>query len=562
MSAIISPKARLLLYNAVLAKIRREENAEQRIKYLWDNPGDIIEEDFDMFSEMDGRSIRRLFERHPQLKQRFQDYSDSSQKILSSLAGFVRRAWPHIKDPNPYSHNWHIDALCKEYEDIYYGRNDKLLVTQPPGTMKSVLLNVFFPAWVWALDPKKRFATYSYDISLPVEQKNKFLTLINSAWYQKKCRRIKIVKDNDKDGLVNSDGGIRYIGTVGGPLTGKHPHFMLVDDPTKALDVHSEKLMKKAVRWFATTVASRGMLQAMSIVICMQRLSRRDLCGTILGEMESGTEELPDELKKAIKTDEWRHACLPMRFDPDHRYRWKKDPRKVKGELLWPSVINEQVVASRIRMMEMDKEQANVAAQFNQDPMSIGGGLFENVRAALIRPEDLPPKIVHGMAMTGWDRADSTDENNLDPTAGVTMVEYEGIKYIVNRIKFNKLAIDRDNTIEKVAKFQKGRWDNYRVANEVNPGPDGKFAHNHLAARLMPLGIVCMSQPVTKNKAVRATMLAGGIKYGGVRILANQDWTDDFVEELIQFPNAPHDDQVDAAAHAYNAIEDWKGGKV
>jgi predicted phage terminase large subunit-like protein len=35
-----------------------------------------------------------------------------------------------------------------------------------------------------------------------------------------------------------------------------------------------------------------------------------------------------------------------------------------------------------------------------------------------------------------------------------------------------------------------------------------------------------------------------------------------FEEELTQFPNGPHDDQVDAAAHAYNAIEDWKNGKV
>ncbi len=562
MSAIISPKARLLLYNAVLAKIRREENAEQRIKYLWDNPGDIIEEDFDMFSEMDGRSIRRLFERHPQLKQRFKDYTDSPQDILATLSGFVRRAWPHIKDPNPYSHNWHIDALCKEYEDIYYGRNDKLIVNQPPGTMKSYLLNVFFPAWVWAKDPTRRFAHYSYTETLPVEQKEIFLRLINSTWYQKKCRRIKIVKDSTKDGLRNSDGGIRYMGSVGGALIGRHMHFMLIDDPHKALDVHSPQLMKKAIRWFSSSVASRGMLQAMSIVVCMQRLATTDLCGVILGEMNSGTQELPDALRDAIKTNEWRHACLPMRFDPDHRYRWSKDPRTKKGELLWPAVINDQVVASRIKMMEHDKENANVPAQFNQDPMSESGGLFENVRASLIKPEDLPPKLVHGISVTGWDRADSNDEADLDPTAGVTMVEYEGVKYIVNRIKFRKTAVDRDSAIEKAAKFMKGRWDNYRVVNEVNPGPDGKFAHNHLAARLRPHGIVCMSQPVTKNKAARATMFAAGIKYGEVRILANQDWTEDFMEELIRFPNAPHDDQVDAAAHAYNAIEDWKGGKV
>lgn len=561
MTATISYKMRAMLF-AKARQIRlRKENASERIQYLKLHPDDVTEEDYDMFAEQDKRTLRWLFKVQPELEQRYKEYHDRPEDILRTLSGFVRRAWPHIKDPNPYAHNWHIEKICQEYEDIYYGRNDKLIVNQPPGSMKTFLLNIFFPAWVWALDPTRRFASYSYDDSLPKEQKEIFLRLINSQWYQRKCRRLRIISDN-KDGLRNADGGIRWGGTVGGPLTGRHPHFMLVDDPHKALDVHSVALMKKAIRWFSGTVASRGMLQKMAIVVCMQRLATNDLCGVILGEMNSGTQELPDALRDVIKESDWRHVCLPMRFNPDHRYRWHRDPRTKKGELLWPAVINEQSVASRIKMMEMDREQANVPAQFNQDPLSEAGTLFENVRGALIRPEDLPKKLVHGMALRGWDRADSKEEADLDPTAGVLIVEFEGIKYIVNRIKFRKTAVDRDNAIEKVSKFDRGKWDQYRVANEVNPGPDGKFAHNHLAARLKSHGIICMSQPATKQKEIRASMLAAGIKYGEVRILDGQDWTGDFVEELIRFPNAPHDDQVDAAAHAYNAIEDWKNGKV
>jgi predicted phage terminase large subunit-like protein len=562
MPELLDPYMRMLLYAEAQKKLKRKKDALGRIRHLYTHPEDVNDDDFEMFRECDGRSLRQLFERQPELRQRQREYDDSPEQILSSLAGFTRRAWRYIRDPNPFAGNFHIDLLAQEYEDLFYGRNDRLIVNQPPGTMKSYLLNVFFPAWVWAKDPTRRFVLSSYAEEPMQAPKTAFVNLITSEWYQKRFGRLRIVRDNEKEGIVNSRGGTRFMGTVGGPLTGLHPHFLLVDDPHKALDVYSTKLMKKAIRWFASTVASRGMLQKMSIVVCMQRLATNDICGMLLGEMLSGAIDMPESFKQELQSSEWRHACLPMRFDPDHRYRWDKDPRTKKGQLLWESMITEAVVRNRIKMMELDKEQANVPAQFDQDPMSKAGTLFENVRGALIKPEDLPKKLVHGMAVRGWDRADSDAESDLDPTAGVLTVEYEGIKYIVNRVKFNKTAVDRDNTIEKVSAYDSKNWDNYRVANEVNPGPDGKFAHNYLAAKLKPHGIVCMAQPVTKNKRARATMFAAGVKYGEVRILDEQDWTKDFIDELERFPNAPHDDQVDAGAHSYNGLEDWKLGKV
>lgn len=562
MPELLDNKLRLLLYAEGLKKLKRKKDALGRVQHLMKHPSDLNDDDLDMFRDCDGRTTKQIFAAHPEVKQRFNDYSDSPEQIISSLKGFVRRAWPYVKDPNPYSHNWHIELLAQEYEDIYYERNDQLLVNQPPGSMKSFLLNVFFPAWVWAKDPTRRFGMFSYS-DVPMKQhKEAFINLVTSDWYQKRFKNVKIVRDNEKEGVVNSKGGKRYMGTVGGPLTGMHPHFLLIDDPHKATDVYSSKLMKKALRWFSGTVASRGMLQKMSIVVCMQRLATNDLCGIILGEMNSGTMELPESLAEEILSGTWRHACLPMKFDPDHLYRWAKDPRKTKGELLWGSVITEAIVRSRMKMMEMDKDQANVPAQFDQNPMTKAGTLFENVRGALIRPEDLPKKLVHGMALRGWDRADSDVEADGDPTAGVLMVEFEGIKFILNRQKFQKTSIDRDSAIEKISRFDKSKWDDYRVANEVNPGPDGKAAHNSLAARLKKDSIICMSQLATKDKRARATQFAAGIKYGEVRILDGQDWTNDFVDELTRFPNAPHDDQVDAGAHAYNAIEDWKNGKV
>jgi predicted phage terminase large subunit-like protein len=561
MSQIVDEQTRILLYAAALQKLRRKQNANDRVRYLREYPEHVTEDDLDMMRECDGRTLKWLFREHPHIKQKHEDYNDSPDKIVSSLIGFTRRAWPHIRDANEFYPNWHLDLLAAEYEDIFFGVNDRLIVNQPPGTMKSYLLNVFFPAWVWAQDPTKRFAHYSYTEALPNQQKQVFLRLINSPWYTKRFGKFRILKDNEKDGLVNSRGGTRVGGGVGGALTGMHPHFLLIDDPHKAIEVDSVKEMKKALRWFAGTVATRGMLQKMAIVLCMQRLASNDLCGAILGEMSGGASEMPDAIAADIKTKDWRHACLPMRYDPEHRYRWDKDPRKLKGDLLWPERITLADIAARMRMMETDPDQANVPAQFDQDPLSKSGTLFKEIRKALIRYEDLPQKIVHGMAVRAWDRANS-DSGKGDWTAGVLTVEYDGIKYILNRIKFQKADTDRDNTIERVAVADKHNWDNYRTANEVNPGPDGKPAHNALAAKLARHGIICMSQAATKNKRQRAVPFAAGVAYGEVRILDGQEWTEDFVKELTLFPAGANDDQVDAGAHSVNALNDWKAGKV
>ncbi len=218
MSHIIDEQTRVLLYAAALQKLRRKENALERVRYLRDNPEHLTEDDLDMFRECDGRTIKSLFAAHPNVKQKYHDYNDSPDQILSSLIGFTRRAWPHIRDANEFYPNWHLDLLAGEYEDIYYGVNDRLIVNQPPGTMKSYLLNVFFPAWVWAQDPTKRFAHYSYTDTLPNQQKEVFLRLITSPWYTKRFGKFRIVKDNEKDGLVNSRGGTRVGGGVGGAL--------------------------------------------------------------------------------------------------------------------------------------------------------------------------------------------------------------------------------------------------------------------------------------------------------------------------------------------------------
>ena len=92
-----------------------------------------------------------------------------------SLAKFIQLAWPVVEPGQPYKHNWHIDLLCAHLEAITKGIMvdderfyNRLLINVPPGAMKSLITNVFWPAWEWgprrmpcACTPKRPIAISS-----------------------------------------------------------------------------------------------------------------------------------------------------------------------------------------------------------------------------------------------------------------------------------------------------------------------------------------------------------------------------------------------------------------
>ena len=55
----------------------------------------------------------------------------------------------------PYVPNWHIDLLCGILEALardrfaQHGLKNRLLANIIPGGMKSLMVNVFLPAFVW-----------------------------------------------------------------------------------------------------------------------------------------------------------------------------------------------------------------------------------------------------------------------------------------------------------------------------------------------------------------------------------------------------------------------------
>ena len=89
------------------------------------------------------------------------------------------------------------------------------------------------------------------------------------------------------------------------------------------------------------------------------------------------------------------------------------------------------------------------------------------------------------------------------------------------------------------------------IMMEQEPGSAGKNLIDQYSRYVLP-GYNFTGQRATGDKVTRAKPLSAAVANGNVRLI-RADWNTDFLDEISSFPEARvHDDQVDAAVHAFN----------
>lgn len=275
------------------------------------------------------------------------------------LREFVRRTWPRV-DTAPLQWGWHLDAMCEHLEAVTRGEIRRLVINVPPGSSKTTLTSILWPAWEWTLDPTRKLITASYDKTLVQRDARKARTLVTSDWFRERWPDVEIPQDRTASTAVSayytSAGGFRYSTTVRSPVTGHHAHKHLIDDPIdpKGAALASGAEIEEVLRWYTETMSTRFCDPATgAVVLIMQRLHPRDLAAEMI---RRGAEVL----------------CLPMRFERQHPHRWVRDPRTTEGELLNPARFPEPVV----KELEGILGPYGTASQLQQRPAPAGGHVF------------------------------------------------------------------------------------------------------------------------------------------------------------------------------------------
>lgn len=455
----------------------------------------------------------------------------------STLAGFVREAWPYI-DPADYVHNWHIDAICEHLEAVTFGKLTRLIINIPPRHMKSLLVSVAWPAWIWTLErttalsgPSVGFLATSYAHSLSVRDNVKCRRLIESPWYRTLWgSAFALTGDqNTKIRFENNQGGYRIASSIDGTATGEGGDIVTVDDAISAKDARSEVERDKVNDWWDTVMSTRlNDPKTGAYVAVMQRIHENDLVGHIL----------------AHTPGEYTHLCLPARYDPDHPFVWPRDPRTEKGELLWPHRMGEAEVSK----LETSLGSYGTAGQLQQLPAPSEGGMFkrrwfEIVAAA---PANLR-KARH------WDLAATVAAHGKDPdwTVGALIGRCDnGFFWILDLVRFRGSAHEVETAILNTAKQDTTK---VTIGLPQDPGQAGKAQIGALTRMLA--GWTVKSAPESGSKEVRASPFASQCEAGNVKMV-KASWNDAFLNEIEVFPFGAHDDVVDASSGSFNMLAD------
>lgn len=440
-------------------------------------------------------------------------------------------------------------ALCDHYQAVTEGKIRNLLVNVPPGTSKSLLTSVLWPAWEWATNSETRWFFASYDQALSLRDSVKCRTLINSRWYQARWGHVyKLTGDQDAKQLFATDkGGYRLATSITGHGTGEHPHRIVVDDPQDRKKAESEVERKNVKDWWEQTMSTRGVSLKATKTVVMQRLHMDDLSGIVLQDPEG-----------------WDHICLPMRYEPPvmsketgqlvPRMRptalgWT-DPRTKKGELLAPKQFPEE----EVRKLEKTLRAYGTAGQLQQRPAPAEGGIIQESWWKFY--DELP--IPFDKVLFSWDATfDKTDDSDyvVGQCWGLKGADAYLLDQTREQMEFTETVKAVVRLRAKWAKWPKLLRDQTAVLltlieNKAN-GPAIISSLRHEVP-----GIVPWPPKGTRmeSKEARLQAVTPAIESGNVYLPLGASFTRSLMDEARDFPNGAHDDQLDAMSQALTRL--------
>jgi predicted phage terminase large subunit-like protein len=442
-----------------------------------------------------------------------------------SLAHFARRAWHVLEPAAELKWGWALDAICLHLEAVTDGRITRLLLNVPPGSMKSLLTGVIWPAWEWGPRnmPEMRFVGTAHEEQLAIRDSRRCRDLIKSDWYQS-LWPIELLSDLDgKREFGNTRKGVRQARSFTS-MTGVRGDRVILDDPISADNANSQAKLDAAKIAFTETLPTRVNSDKSAIVVIMQRLHEDDTSGVIL--------------KMGLP---YVHMCIPMRFEPDRRcvtsIGWQ-DPRTEAGELMFPERFNEQ----QVRELEATLGTYGTAGQLQQRPSPRGGGMLKSFW--LTYWHTVPPAL--DFRYITADTAQKTNERHDYSVLQCWGRSVAGKAVLLDQIRDKWEAPE---LITKARAFWLKHLHDGRPIMAKAPlramYVEDKVSGTGLIQTLRRESLPIFPVQRFKDKPARGYDAAPFIESGNVVVPQDAPWLSDFLAEFSTFPNGAHDDQLD-----------------
>ncbi len=472
--------------------------------------------------------------------------------LARDLYQFFLEAWKILEPITPLQPSWHYKYICEWLVLVGTGKFRKLfphaeglIVNVPPRSAKSTLISIIFPVWCWINNPTHRFICASYALKLAIDHSIKRRALILSSWYQQRWgKKFSLREDqNTKEEFFNDKTGQMICASVGSNLMGKGGNILILDDPLDPEQAASDAERNAANKWFEGTFWSRANDHSKDVfIIVMQRLHEDDVTGN----------QLLKNKDCAPGQENWIHVKIPLAAEDDTEivYPVSKDKFiRPKGDILNPER-NTPIVVTALK-----KKPKVFAGQFQQRPAPAEGNIIKRTWIKYWgdphNPESpmLPGKFDRGLQ--SWDCSFKGNAKS-DYVSGLVVGTKGPNRFLVDR-KYKQMSFPE--TVKAIL-MTTGK---YPWAREIciEDKANGPAIIDSLKQQMT--GVIAINPRGDKKERLENASLSLESGNWYFPHPSKAPWVEEFIENLVTFPNARHDDDCDAWSQAENRIGQ-KGG--
>ena len=437
--------------------------------------------------------------------------------LRSEFYYFARKCFHTLAPGRPFVPNWHHKAIAHQLERIEGGETTRLIVNLPPRSGKSICVSVAYVAWLLGHDPTFRVTVVSYSKELAAELHRQFRRVLEADWYQRLFPDTLLSNDTALEAVTTVGGG-RYATSVEGGLTGRGADLIIIDDPHKAEEAQSERALAQVWEWYSGTLVSRLNDQRTGkIILVMQRLHPDDLAGRLLAK------------------GGWTHLNLPALAPYNQSI-----PLCNGGIKHW--LCDEPLEAERCGREELERTKREIGsskfnAQYLQQPVPKAGNFIQ--LQWFRRYDKAPVKQAGDRIVQSWDPASGIDDHH-DYSVCITCLVRKDDYYLLDVFRARLNFPDLRRMVRRHA--QNFAADVILIEkNGIGMALLQEFANNGPGGMVRPIGILPKG-----DKTDRLAAQSAKIEAGHVYLPADATWLADFEAEVLGFPYARHDDQIDS----------------
>ena len=398
----------------------------------------------------------------------------------------------------------------------------RLIITMPPQEGKTSRVSRDFTIKLLLDDPERRIVIGSYGQSLA----NRLGRQTRNAILSNPQLGLRISQDHGAASewtLENHRGGILAVGRGAG-VTGNPADALIIDDPLKdRQEADSSTIRDNCWEWWTDALSAR-LAPGAPVILVLTRWHEDDLAGRLLEHdhaSEWRTLNISAECENPV-TDPLKRELGEFMISARGRSQAQWERRKTTaGPRTWASLYQGRPSPAEGNIFRRDAWARYPAPRWQTSP-------------------DNKCWISEGRLIQSWDLA-FKDSANSDYVVGQVWLQIGARAWLVDQVRGRWGFSETCNQIRALS----AKWPQ-AITKLVEDKANGPAVIDALA-REIP-GLIPVNPQGGKQS--RAFAVQPLVEAGNIYLPTFTSWVAELIEELAGFPNATHDDQVDALTQA------------